>query len=211
MFVVRNGPDLDRLHRVPPRQDLKEPGQVLVGYLGNMNQADGVDHLLMAARIITQELGRDDVRFILVGGAAHQPTLKQIARDMAVDDVVTFTGRIPDEQMLPVLCACDICVQPDPRNPLNDKSTMNKLMEYMALEIPVVSYDLTESRVSGGDAVLYAEPNDPHSLAARILELVDDPERRAALGRAGRERVENELAWPFSVPNLIAAYERATT
>ena len=211
VFVVRNGPDLNRLHRVPPREDLKAPGQTLVGYLGNMNQADGVDHLLMAARIITQEHRRDDVRFMLVGGAAHQPTLKKIAREMKVDDVVTFTGRIPDEEMLPVLCACDICVQPDPRNPLNDKSTMNKLMEYMALGIPVVSYDLTESRVSGGDAVLYAEPDNPHALAARILELVDDPARREELGRSGLERVETKLAWPFSVPNLLAAYERATS
>ena len=119
---------------------------------------------------------------------------------------MTFTGRNPDDDMLGVLNACDICVQPDPRNPLNDVSTMNKVMEYMALEKPVVAFDLKETRVSGGDAVLYAEPNDTSDLADKIVYLADQPEKRAEMGRAGHERVLGSLAWRYSVPHLRAAY-----
>ena len=206
VFIVRNGPNLERIRKAAPRDGLKRDGEVLVGYLGNMNMQDGVDLLLLAAERIVKTLKRDDIKFILVGGGSSQASLVEQAEAMGLAESMTFTGRIPDDDMLGVLNACDICVQPDPRNPLNDVSTMNKVMEYMALEKPVVAFDLKETRVSGGDAVLYAEPNDTSDLADKIVYLADQPEKRAEMGRAGHERVLGSLAWRYSVPHLRAAY-----
>jgi len=209
VFVVRNGPDLAKFRPVPPKAGLKQEGRILVGYLGNMNKQDGVDLLLDAATRIRTTMGRTDIRFVLVGGGSFQAELAEKCRQMGLQDVVRFTGRVPDDEMLGVLCACDVCVQPDPSNPLNDKSTMNKVMEYMALGKPVVAFALKETRVSCGDAALYAKPNDVDELARRIVELADDPALRKRMGRMGRDRVKSRLAWEFSVPNLLAAYRRA--
>jgi len=209
VFVVRNGPDLRKFRRVPPRSGLKAEGQVLVGYLGNMNPQDGVNELVAAADRIVHGLGRTDIRFLLIGGGGAQPGLIGLSRSLGLEGHVAFTGRIPDEAMLSSLSACDICVQPDPSNPLNDKSTMNKVMEYMALEKPVVAYDLKETRVSGGDAVLYAKPGDVEGLAGAIVALADRPDVRAEMGRKGRGRVESLLSWEHSIPFLLAAYRHA--
>ena len=209
VFVVRNGPDLGKFHPVEPRHGLKKSGEILVGYLGNINLQDGVDHLLTAAKQIVLEQGRRDVRFVLVGGGAYQPELVKLSKQMGLDDCVTFTGRLPDHEMLETLCACDICVQPDPYNPLNDASTMNKVMEYMALGKPVIAYDLKETRFSCGNAAIYADPHDSGDLSRKILELADDAGLRSRMAVMGRERVENVLAWPLSIPHLIAAYEYA--
>lgn len=211
VFVVRNGPDLEKFKPVPPRTDLKGEGEILVGYLGNMNPQDGVDYLLRAAEDIVKRRGSRNIKFVLVGGGSHQAALVKMSIDMGLADCVTFTGRVPDDVMLSTLCACDICVQPDPRNPLNDKSTMNKVMEYMALEKPVIAFDLTETRVSCGEAALYAEPNSEADLADKILEVAANPTLRSHMGLLGRKRVEEKLAWPYSVPNLLAAYKRAAS
>lgn len=209
VFVVRNGPDLEKFRRVPPRAGLKKEGELLVGYLGNMNRQDGVDMLLHVANYICREQGRDDIRFVFIGGGSSQAELSAQAKAMSLDNEVTFTGRIPDDEMLSVLSACDICVQPDPLNPLNDKSTMNKVMEYMALEIPVVAFDLTETRVSCGEAASYAKPNEVADFANRITALADSREKRMKMGVLGKERIEKQLAWQYSVPHLVAAYDRA--
>ena len=211
VFVVRNGPDLEKFRRVAPKPGLKNEGELLVGYLGNMNRQDGVDTLLHVARNLKTNLERENVRFVFIGGGSCQTELSEQAQDMGLGDCVMFTGRIPDEDMLAVLSACDVCVQPDPKNPLNDKSTMNKVMEYMALEIPVVAFDLTETRVSCGEAALYATPNDVEDFSKKLVELLDDPDRRQEMGQLGRQRIENKLSWQYSVPNLLAAYEYATT
>jgi len=209
VFVVRNGPDLEKFRTVAPRRDLKSDGETLVGYLGNMNPQDGVDYLLKAADVIVRQREINDVRFVFVGGGSFRDALKAMAVDMALDHRVHFTGRIDDDEMLATLSACDVCVQPDPSNPLNDKSTMNKVMEYMALEKPVVAFDLKETRVSCGDSALYATPNSESDLADKILQVARDPALSTAMGQSGRRRVEEQLAWPYSVPVLLAAYERA--
>ena len=206
VFVVRNGPDIRKFRRVPPREGLKSEGETLVGYLGNMNLQDGVDQLLKAAEEIVHYHFRHDIRFVLVGGGGHQKKLQDMAANMGLRENVRFTGRLPDPEMLATLCACDICVQPDPKNPLNDKSTMNKVMEYMALGIPVVTYDLKETRVSCGDAAIYSAPNDPTQLAEKIIALAGDPKTRERMAGLGRKRVERQLAWEYSVPHLLAAY-----
>jgi len=206
VFVVRNGPDLKKFRKVLPKIGLKDDREVLVGYLGNMNPQDGVGYLLKAAKEVVLGRGRRDIKFVFVGGGSSQPGLVGESLEMGLSDNVIFTGRLPDDEMLSTLSACDMCVQPDPYNPLNDKSTMNKVMEYMALEKPVIAFDLKETRVSGGDVALYAFPNEYVELADQILYLADHPDVRNRMGRMGRERVEKELSWEYSVPHLLQAY-----
>ena len=207
VFVVRSGPSLERLRILPPDERLKRGRRFLVGYVGVMGKQEGIDYLLRAARHIVHGLGRSDVHFGLVGGGTSLEEMKALAQALGVADHVTFTGRVPDGEMLAMLNTAEVCVNPDIANEMNDKSTMNKIMEYMALGKPVVQFDLTEGRCSARRASLYARRNDAVDLAAKILELLDDPQRRAEMGSYGRQRVENELAWRHEAPKLLAAYE----
>jgi glycosyltransferase involved in cell wall biosynthesis len=211
VFVVRSGPSLERLRILPPDESLRRGRKHLVGYVGVMGRQEGIDLLLEAARCIVHDHGRRDVHFGLVGGGTSLEEMKALAARLGVADYVTFTGRVPDAQLLAMLNTADVCVNPDIANDMNDKSTMNKIMEYMALGKPIVQFDLAEGRYSARDASLYAKKNDPVDMAAKILELVDDPGRRARMGEFGRRRVENELEWRYEVPKLLAAYEAAFT
>jgi glycosyltransferase involved in cell wall biosynthesis len=159
-------------------------------------------------RHLVHEMKRSDVHFGLVGGGTSLDQMKQMAQELGVADYVTFTGRVPDQQLLEMLNTADVCVNPDVANDMNDKSTMNKIMEYMALAKPIVQFDLVEGRVSAQDASLYAKKNDPVDMAQKIVELLDDPARRARMGEYGRNRVINELEWKYEAPKLLAAYER---
>jgi glycosyltransferase involved in cell wall biosynthesis len=207
VFVVRSGPSLERMRIQPAQPELKQGRRYMVGYVGTMGRQEGIDLLLEAVRHIVCVRGRTDVHFGLVGGGTSVGEMKQLARDLGVADYVTFTGRVPDAQMLQMLNTADVCVNPDAANELNDKSTMNKIMEYMSLGKPIVQFDLTEGRFSARDASLYARRNDAQDLGEKILELLDDPERRARMGAYGRQRVENELEWRYEAPKLLAAYE----
>lgn len=206
VYVVRSGPKLDRLKIIPPVEALKHGRRHLVGYVGVMGKQEGIDLLLQAARHIVKEMGRDDVHFGLVGGGTSLDDMKQMAADLGIADYVTFTGRVPDQALLEMLNTADVCVNPDVANEMNDKSTMNKIMEYMALGKPVVQFDLTEGRFSAQEASLYAAKNDPVDMARKIVELLDDPERCARMGEFGRNRVVNELEWEYEAPKLLAAY-----
>lgn len=207
-YVVRSGPKLDRLRMLPPVPELKQGRKFLVGYVGVMGAQEGIDLLLEAARQIIHVMGRTDVHFGLVGGGTSLDAMKQMAVSMGIADYVTFTGRVPDQQLLEMLNTADVCVNPDIANDMNDKSTMNKIMEYMALSKPIVQFDLTEGRVSAQDASLYALRNDPVDMALKIVELLDDPERRERMGVYGHNRVLRELEWEYEAPKLLAAYER---
>ena len=207
VFVVRSGPSLERLKILPPDGRLKRGRRYLVGYVGVMGKQEGIDYLLRAARHIVFDLGRSDVHFGLVGGGTSLEEMKALAQELGVGDHVTFTGRVPDGEMLAMLNTADVCVNCDVVNELNDKSTMNKIMEYMALGKPIVQFDLAEGRHSAQGASLYAKKNDPLDLAAKIVELLDDPVRRAEMGEFGRRRVENELEWRHEAPKLLAAYD----
>jgi glycosyltransferase involved in cell wall biosynthesis len=207
VFVVRSGPDLKRLQPVPPNPTLKNGRRYLVGYVGVMGHQEGIDGLLEAVRHIVHDLGRHDIQFGLVGGGTELPAMRELARQLNVDEYVTFTGRVPDRELLEMLCTAEVCVNPDVANDMNDKSTMNKIMEYMALGKPIVQYDLTEGRVSAEDASLYAKRNDPIDFAHKILELLDDAELRRRMGERGLERVRTQLAWEHEAPRLLAAYE----
>ena len=150
--------------------------------------------------------GRRDVHFGLVGGGTSLEEMKALAVELGIADHVTFTGRVPDSEMLAMLNTADVCVNPDVANEMNDKSTMNKIMEYMALGKPMVQFDLAEGRFSAREASLYARNNDSRDLAEKIVQLLDDPERRRLMGNYGRRRVENELEWRHEAPKLLAAY-----
>jgi glycosyltransferase involved in cell wall biosynthesis len=207
VFVVRSGPKLDRLRIVPPVESLKHGRKYLVGYVGVMGKQEGIDYLLRAAAHIIGNMGRTDTHFGLVGGGTSLDKMKAYAEELGIAAYVTFTGRVPDEQLLEMLNTADLCVNPDVANDMNDKSTMNKIMEYMALGKPIVQFDLTEGRYSAQDASVYAKRNDEIDLAEKIVELLDDPERRQRMGAFGRNRVVNELEWKYVAPKLLAAYD----
>nr|WP_256736342.1 glycosyltransferase family 4 protein [Mycolicibacterium hippocampi] len=206
VYVVRSGPKLDRMQIRRPVLELKHGRRYLVGYVGVMGKQEGIDYLLQAASHIVHSLGRKDIHFGLVGGGTALAEMQRLAVDLDVADYVTFTGRVPDDELLDILNTADVCVNPDVANEMNDKSTMNKIMEYMALGKPIVQFDLTEGRFSAGNASLYAARNDAEDLANKIVELLEDPERSAQMGALGRWRVENQLEWKYEVPKLLAAY-----
>lgn len=208
VHVVRSGPKLDRLRILPPVDALRCGRRYLVGYVGVMGKQEGIDYLLQAARHIVHDLGRTDVHFGLVGGGTSLADMQQMAADLGVADYVTFTGRVPDQALLEMLNTADVCVNPDVANAMNDKSTMNKIMEYMALGKPIVQFDLAEGRFSAGDSSLYARHNDARDMAEKILALLDDPAERQRMGQIGRERVENVLEWRYEAPKLLAAYRQ---
>lgn len=207
VFVVRSGPKLDRLKILPPVESLKQGRRYLVGYVGVMGAQEGIDYLLRSIRYVIKDMGREDIHFGLVGGGTSLEQMKAYADELGVGGHVTFTGRVPDQDLLEMLNTADVCVNPDVANEMNDKSTMNKIMEYMALGKPIVQFDLTEGRFSAQDASVYANKNDIEDFAKKIIELIDDPERRRRMGEYGKRRVETELEWKYEAPKLLAAYE----
>jgi len=207
VFVVRSGPDLTRMKQVPANPALKNGRKYLVGYVGVMGKQEGIDLLLQAVQLIVKHLGRTDIHFGLVGGGTELAAMRQLARDLGVAEFVSFTGRVPDAELLEMLNTADICVNPDRANDMNDRSTMNKVMEYMALGKPLVQFDLTEGRVSAGEASWYARPNDVADLAQKIVALLADEQQRIQMSAVGRERIEHLLSWQHEAPRLLAAYE----
>jgi glycosyltransferase involved in cell wall biosynthesis len=175
-----------------------------------MGPQDGVDIVVRAADIVVREFGRDDIAFTLIGSGDCFSELVALRDELGLAGHVEFTGRAPDELVTRILSTADVGLSPDPKNPLNDLSTMNKSMEYMAFELPVVAFDLRETRVSARDAAVYVRPNDVHDYAEAIIELIDDQPRRARLGRLGREHVERELAWCHQEHAYLGVYQRLT-
>lgn len=206
VHIVRSAPDTTKFRPVEPDPTLKEGFTYLVAYVGVMGKQEGIDLLLDAVRVIVQEKGRRDILFVLIGSGPEHPHMERYAHEIRVAESVRFTGRIPDADLLRYLSTADVCVNPDRVNEMNDKSTMNKIMEYMAVGKPIVQFEMTEGRFSAQEASLYARPNDPRDFAEKILELLADPERRARMGAFGRQRMENALDWRFSREALLNAY-----
>lgn len=210
VFIVRSGPDGDRVQLVDPDPTERNGAAYLLAYLGTMGVQDGVDGLLRVMKVLVDKLGRKDIHLKLVGGGSQLEQLREMARGMGLDPYVTFTGRVPDgDRFKRIFCSADICISPDPPGPLNNVSTMNKTIEYMGFGRPVVAYALKETMVSGGEAAVYATPGDEEEMARKIVDLLADPARRELMGRIGRDRVERELCWKHSVPPLLKAYECA--
>lgn len=208
--VVRTGPDPNRMRRGEHDMTLRRAYRYLLVYLGVMGPQDGVDLALRAMHRIVHVCGRTDVALTLIGDGDAASGLRSLATELGLDGYVEFTGRAPDELVARLLSTADIGLSPDPKNPLNDVSTMNKTMEYMAFELPVVAFDLVETRVSAEDAAVYAEPNRVDDYADAILELIDDEVRRKKLGTLGRRRVEEVLAWSNQIPPYVGVYDRLT-
>jgi glycosyltransferase involved in cell wall biosynthesis len=204
--VVRNGPNLDIIRPVDPDPALRGMGKTIIGYVGIMGVQDGVDGLLRALKHLIADLGRTDVFCVLVGDGDAWPRLKVLARELELEAFVWFTGPLAHADWLPYLCAADICVEPAPSNPYNDRSTAVKMMEYMALSKPIVAFDLPEHRFTARDAACYVERNDEREFASALARLMDDRERRETMGAFGRQRVESALAWPHSVTSLLSVY-----
>jgi glycosyltransferase involved in cell wall biosynthesis len=207
VFVVRSGPDLRRVGPTAPNPVWRNGRKHLLGYLGVMGEQEGIDLLLEALADLVRR-GREDIQLCLVGSGPALEHLKGESTRLGLDPYVTFTGRLPDKDLFEMLSTADVCVNPDRVNVLNDKSTMNKIVEYMAVGKPIVQFDVTEGRFSAGGSSLYAKANDPADLADKIETLIDAPEMRRHMGDIGRHRVEQELAWSHQAPRLIEAYAR---
>jgi glycosyltransferase involved in cell wall biosynthesis len=206
--IVRTGPDPDKLKRAEEHSEHRKGREHLAVYIGVMGPQDGVDYAIRAAAHLVHDMGRTDITFAMIGKGDAFDDLTALARELEVDDYVYFTGRASDELVKEIMSTADVGLSPDPKNPLNDVSTMNKTMEYMAYELPVVAFDLVETKVSAGDAAVYVEPNLVDQYARAIAELVDDPARCQLMGKYGRERVENVLAWRISAEHYVGVYRQ---
>jgi glycosyltransferase involved in cell wall biosynthesis len=209
IFIVRSGPDLLRLQVLDPEESLKGGFSYLACYLGEMCPQDGIDYLLRAIQVIIRDMEREDVKFVLMGGGPALDELQQLNSELGLDSRVVFTGRVSDDDLCRYLSTADICLDPDPYTEWADQSTMNKIMEYMAFGKPIVAFDLKEHRFSAQNAAVYAPPNDINIFANLILELLDQPQKRLEMGEFGLQRVKTELAWSYSEPFLLAAYQKA--
>jgi glycosyltransferase involved in cell wall biosynthesis len=204
--VVRNGPDLADLEPVTPDASLRAKAETILGYLGVMGFQDGVKNLLDALHVLVFDLGRVDTLAVLVGDGDARPDLERLATERGLEEHVCFTGFLDYDEWRRVLSTADVCVVPDPSNPYNDRSTIVKIMDYMALGKPIVAFDLPEHRVTADGAVSFVPANDVRALAVRIAELMDDPARRSAMGAQARRRARGALCWPSSGDVLVESY-----
>jgi len=208
VFVVRSGPKLDRLIIDEPVSSWKSGRKHLVGYVGVMGKQEGIDYLLRSVSYVVNTMKRNDIHFCLVGGGTELEGMKKYAKELGVQEYVTFTGRVSDEVLLEVLNTSDVCVNPDVANAMNDLSTMNKIMEYMALKKPIVQFDLVEGRFSAEESSFYALRNDEVDFAKKILDLIDNHELRVSMGEYGYTRVTEKLEWKYEAPKLLEAYRK---
>ena len=208
--VVRTGPDPNKLKRGSADPELRRGRTFLAAYIGVMGPQDGVDIVVRAADIVVREMRREDIAFTLIGSGDCFEELVALRDELELNGHVEFTGRAPDDLVEKIMSTADVGLSPDPKNPLNDVSTMNKTMEYMAFELPVVAFDLRETRVSAASAAVYVTPNDVREYAKAIVDLADDEAARAQLAKVGRTRVEDELAWEYQKRAYLGVYERLT-
>jgi glycosyltransferase involved in cell wall biosynthesis len=206
--VVRSGPHPDEMHRIEPREELRGDARHLLVWLGIMGPQDGVDLLLRAIHVLVHDLERKDVQLAVLGFGDCDEDLRALCTNLGLDAWVHFTGRADRTMIAEYLSTADVGLCPDPKNAFTDASTMNKVLEYMAHELPIVSFDLAESRVSAGPAARFVESGDVADFARAVADLLDDPDRRLEMGQAGRRRVEAELGWPAQAERYVALYER---
>jgi len=204
--VVRSGPKLDRLKLLPRDNRYLKGRKFLIGYVGVIGEQEGIDLLLESAKYIISQ--RNDIQFAIVGGGSDLEKLKHQAIRMDLSAHVDFYGRVTDDLMVAILNSADICVNPDKPTEMNNLSTMNKIMEYMALKKPIVQYDLKEGRFSAQEASLYAISGDTRDFAEKIIYLIDNPELQMKMGNYGYNRVINELSWDYESLKLINLYNR---
>jgi len=206
--IVRSGPNISKLKVGPAKPEVKIGFKYLVGYIGVMGKQEGIDLLLQSVDYLVHKKNRTDIRFCIMGGGPALDELREMNAKMGLTDYVEFPGRVSDESLADVLNTADVCVNPDLPSEMNDKSTMNKIMEYMAFGKPIVQFTLKEGKFSAQGASLYAKNTDTDDFADKMLWLLENPEKAAEMGRMGRERVVNELSWDYEKPKLIGAYKK---
>jgi len=204
--VIRSGPRLDRLKINSGNVKYKKGRQFLIGYVGVIGEQEGLDLLLESVKYIVSK--RNDVQFAIVGGGTELPAIKELTMKMGLQDYVDFYGRVEDETMVDILNTADICVNPDRPTEMNNLSTMNKIMEYMALKKAIVQYDLKEGRISAQNASLYATNTSPEDFADKIISLLNEPILRNEMAEFGYSRIINELSWDYESKKLIEFYKR---
>jgi glycosyltransferase involved in cell wall biosynthesis len=207
IVIVRNGPDLNKFKPVPPDIELKNMDKTILAYVGVMGSQDGVDYMLRALHYLINTLERNDFYCIIIGPGDALENLKKLAKQLRIEEFTRFTGFIPKQDLLRYLSTADICLDPNPSNPLNDYSTWIKVMEYMAFGKPVISFDLKEIRFTAQKAAIYVEPNDEEAFARAIVRLMDNPGQRKEMSEFGLKRVKEELAWQNVSKNLLLGYE----
>jgi glycosyltransferase involved in cell wall biosynthesis len=205
--VVRTGPDHERLRRKAAVPTLRRGRRHLVAYIGVMGPQDGVDLAIRAAAHVVHDLGREDVAFTFMGAGDSYDEVVALRDDLGLQDYLELPGRVPDDTVLDVLSTAHVGLSPDPKNPLNDVSTMNKTMEYMAFGLPVVAFDLKETRVSAEAAASYVPNGDVAAYARAIVDLLDHDDKREVMGREGRRRIEDELAWSYQRDAYVDVYD----
>lgn len=209
VVIVKSGPDPNRFRPFPPNHMYRNDRTYLVGYVGIMGEQEGLDVLLRAIAYLVHEEHRSDIHFMLIGGGPALEGLRALSTDLGITHVTEFAGFVWGEELLERLSSCDLCVSPEPKTPYNNLSTMNKILEYMALGKPMVLFDLLEGMRSAGEAAVYVKENNIKEFATQIAQLLADEERRQQMGKAGLSRIRTTLAWQHQVPNLLAAYEYA--
>ena len=206
--VVRNGPDEKNMQLLDPDPAVRDRAGTIIGYVGTIGIQDGVDYLLRALHHLIHDLGKQDVCCVIVGDGAAMTDLRILAQELELQQYLLFTGFIYDDELVRrYVSSMDICTDPDPSNSLNDRSTMIKMMEYMALAKPIVAFDLPEHRVTAGESALYARPNDVCDFARQIARLIEDPAQGKKIGEIGKERIRTEMAWAYQETHLFQAYE----
>jgi len=203
--IVRSGPKLDRLKLQEPTPEFKKGKKYLIGYLGVIGEQEGIDLLLESVKYITEK--RSDIQVAIVGGGSDLEILKKLSVDMGLADFVDFYGRVSDQQLIDILNTADVCVNPDKPTEMNNLSTMNKIMEYMALKKPIVQYDLKEGRFSAQKASLYAKNTSTEDFAEKIIYLLDNESIRKEMGEYGYNRVLDELSWEYESKKLVDFYK----
>jgi len=207
VYIVRNGPELSKFKSTLEKNSLRYGKKFSIGYVGTMGKQEGIDFLLDAIDYILNVKNRRDIHLTCVGGGPALSYMRNLANEKNLSQYVDFPGRVSDENLLEILSTSDVCVNPDAPNELNDKSTMIKIMEYMALRKPIVQFDFNEGKYSAKESSLYAKKGDKKDFAEKIIYLLDNPELRKEMGDYGYIRIRDKLDWKYSIPNLLKAYE----
>jgi len=206
--IIRNGVDIGRFHRRIPRPELKRQFSYMAVYLGVMGRQDGVDRVVQAAHHAVHTFGRRDVLFAMIGKGECWHELQRLSRELEVADCITFLGHVSDDLLIDYLSTADLCLAPDPPDRMNQLSTMTKIMEYMACQRPIVSFDLLETRRSAGDAAIYVNHEDTKMFAHAMIGLLDDPAQREKMGEIGLQRSIELVGLDRSRKALLEAYSR---
>jgi len=206
--VVRSGPNTTTMRPTGGLPELRRGADYLLAYIGIMGPQDNVDVLLEVMDVLVNKLGRTDVHLVLMGFGDCLEALRRQTHELALEDSVTFTGRADQHTISQYLSTAHLGLSPDLKTPLNDISTHNKTMEYMAHALPIVSFDLVESRISAGDSSVYVESGDVVAFATAIDELLDDDDRRVEMGRLARSRCVAELDWEPQARHYVQVFDR---